>query len=200
VPPKARKTRKRRRRRNKWFRRNGPRGVTAAAAIALAASGARNYTVPDWYAGFYGVPGSLLRRKITPMTLEYTRARTLLVRLNYLIDRQLGVVGNANLNSLDRPLCVYRRNRLVTPTHEFFSWGTLDRVRSYLSKTLEEIVHLPLFLIREGCFPVQGPKCAGECTHVSCGPLYWSQQGRSRRKARSVELGSIAARMLQAGR
>jgi len=207
LPPQVQRTRRRRRRRrrsHKWLRDTPKRGVITAASIALGAVGLRDYGVPDWYSGFYGVPGSLLRRKITSHTNEMARAKTLLVRLNYLIDQHLGNVGKTRIeNGSRRPITVLRKvwipsypGAWIAPKcHEFHGWQTLGSVKSYLSKTLEEFVNLPLSRIRSRC-SVQGPRCAEpRCGHVSCCPLYWSS-GKTALTSWSAGLSPVAAKLL----
>jgi len=197
VPKRARKGRRRRHRRSKVLRQIPRRGVTAAASFALGAAAVRDYSVPNWYAGFYGVPGSLLKKKVDARMNEYSRARTLLVRINFLIDRHLGVVGSAPavLHSRRRPLEVFRAGHLDQPFHEFHGWKTLGRVKACLSRSLEEFVNLPLSELRSGCFPAKGPGCVS-CSHDSCRSLFWTQQGRPP-KGRSASLGDAAIKLLR---
>jgi len=203
--PKSRSGRRKRPRRSHRLRDTPKRGVITAASIALGAAAVRDYTVPDWYAGFYGVPGSLLRKKVTSHTNEMVRAKTLLVRMNFLIDQHHGNVGKERLLNFHsrRPIVVFRKVRIPSPSgawiaprcHEFYGWQTLGSVKSYLSRTLEEFVHLPLSRIRSRC-SVQGPRCAElRCSHVSCCPLYWSS-GKTALTGWSAGLSPVAAKLL----
>jgi len=165
----------------------GPRhqsyGVVTEASRALGFSKIRDYAVPNWFAGFYGVPGTLLKRKVQSHMSDFDRARTLLVRLNYLIDFYIGE-GSKNPHPISkRPLRVFRVFRHAL---QVFGLGGAEHVyraqRDYISlkwqlrATLEEFVNLPLSELRSAR-SIKGPCCLA-CLHVSCGDTFWSRQGR----------------------
>jgi len=194
VPVQARQRRRRRPRRR--ARTRGPSGakvgVTAEAGRALAYCQIRDYSVPNWYSGLYGVPGSLLKRKIRPFTSERDRARTLLVRLNYLIDFR--IPGGNPIRKVPRPCEVIRSLDSASAllqgpnNHIFHGWRDLRSLRWELRLTLKEIVNLPLTALRRTARSLQGPLCSDSCNHESCLRVLKLREGRSPRKGSKVRI------------
>jgi len=167
----------------------GPRhqayGVVTEASRALGFSKIRDYAVPNWYSGFYGVPGTLLKRRVRSHMSDFDRARTLLVRLNYLIDfpRWGSVEGSKNPPPVRRPLMVFRAMKhelqvfgLGGAEHIFCAQRNLEFLKWQLRATLEEFVNLPLTELRSARSS-KGPCCL-VCSHISCKDSYWARQGR----------------------
>jgi hypothetical protein len=191
------KRRTKRRRVRRRFRgddsSHAPVGVLAEAQRALGFSKIRDYQVPDWFAGFHGVPGSLLRRPASELS-DANKMKVLLVRLRYLTaayKQQPGrFLRNPGREGSENP--VAHRFRLRSPfegigpacaglrlvigggvDQHYFAGVRYKYLARYLRTALVEFVNLPLSDLRS-VRVVSGPACL-RCSHPSCASGYYAK-------------------------
>lgn len=183
VGPPPRQLKKQRRKRSRQKTSRGPRkGVVAEAQRALGFSKVRDYSVSPLFSAYCGVPGSLLRKSARSMN-EWDRARCLVARLSYLVEKEKSTKKGTIYS---RPLFqdLYPVGGvLYTAETTYIGWQrrNFPALKRYLRTVLEEFVNLPLSAYRAARSPA-GPPCVS-CSHDSCRKSAWSREGRSPRKS-----------------